>query len=113
MTITINKLNSVNLDEPKSIDIYANSFENKDKLKDLIDEYNKGVEKEEDEITYTDLVGMMMSSLSQMVDIVSYVLIAFVAISLIVSSIMIAIITYISVLERTKVNWYSSFCRCF
>lgn len=98
----INKLNSVNLDEPKSIDIYANSFENKDKLKDLIDEYNKGVEKEEDEITYTDLVGMMMSSLSQMVDIVSYVLIAFVAISLIVSSIMIAIITYISVLERTK-----------
>lgn len=98
----INKLNSVNLDEPKLINIYANTFEDKDKLKDLIDKYNDGVENDEDEITYTDLVGMMMSSLSQTVDIVSYVLIAFVAISLIVSSIMIAIITYISVLERTK-----------
>lgn len=98
----MNILNSVNLDEPKTINIYANSFEDKDKIKDLIDKYNDRAESEEDEITYTDIVGFMMSSLSQMVDIVSYVLIAFVAISLIVSSIMIAIITYISVLERTK-----------
>lgn len=98
----ITKLNSVNLDKPKKIDIFANTFEDKDKLKDLIDGYNKKVENKEDEITYTDLVGMMMSSLSQTVDIISYVLIAFVAISLVVSSIMIAIITYISVLERTK-----------
>jgi len=98
----MNILNSVNIDEPKTINIYASSFENKDKVKELIDKYNENVENEEDEITYTDMVGMMMSSLSQMVDIVSYVLIAFVAISLIVSSIMISIITYISVLERTK-----------
>ncbi|MGN0165040.1 MAG: ATP-binding cassette domain-containing protein [Lachnospiraceae bacterium] len=89
------------LEDPQSINIFAKSFEDKEKLQDLINEYNQNVE-EKDKITYTDYVGLMMSSITSIVDIVSYVLIAFVSISLVVSSIMIGIITYISVLERTK-----------
>ena len=80
-------------------------FEAKDKIAEAIEEYNKKQKdegKEENTINYTDIVGTMMKSVSQIIDTISYVLIAFVAISLIVSSIMIGIITYISVLERTK-----------
>ena len=88
-------------EEPSMINIYVKSFEDKEKVKDLIDEYNKNAS-EEDKITYTDYAGLMMKSISNMIDIISYVLIAFVSISLVVSSIMIGIITYISVLERTK-----------
>ncbi|MBR2617235.1 MAG: ABC transporter permease [Clostridia bacterium] len=87
--------------EPSAIYIYPTSFENKDYIVELIDAYN--ADKEEDEqIVYTDLMGIMMSSITIIIDVISYVLIAFVSISLIVSSIMIGIITYISVLERTK-----------
>lgn len=89
------------LEDPQSINIYAKSFEDKEKVQQLIADYNKNAS-EEDQIAYTDYVGLMMSSITNMVDIVSYVLIAFVSISLVVSSIMIGIITYISVLERTK-----------
>ena len=86
---------------PKKISIYANSFHTKDIIEDFINEYNSGVD-EEQKITYTDYVGLMMEGISSVIDIISYVLIAFVSVSLIVSSIMIGIITYISVLERTK-----------
>ncbi len=89
------------VEEPDSIDLYAVSFEDKDRIADLISEYNEGVS-EEDEINYTDYVALLMSSVTTIINAVSYVLIAFVAISLVVSSIMIGIITYISVLERTK-----------
>ena len=89
------------LDTPSMISLYAKSFDDKKKLMKLIDEYNEKQE-EADQITYTDYVGIMMSSISNIVNMVSYVLIAFVSISLVVSSIMIGIITYISVLERTK-----------
>ncbi|MBO4423279.1 MAG: ABC transporter ATP-binding protein/permease [Clostridia bacterium] len=88
-------------DAPSSISIYADTFETKDKIADSIKEYNKTAS-EEDVITYTDYVGLLMSSITTIINVVSYVLIAFVAVSLIVSSIMIGIITYISVLERTK-----------
>lgn len=91
----------VSLDAPSSIAIYADSFENKDNISNCIEEYNKKAE-ENDKITYTDYVGLLMSSVTTIVNVISYVLIAFVAVSLIVSSIMIGIITYISVLERTK-----------
>ena len=98
-------LGSVDLDSPSSIKIYPTNFESKEMITDEIEKYNqkqrdKG--KEENVINYTDLVGIMMKSVSVIVDMISYVLIAFVAISLVVSSIMIGIITYISVLERTK-----------
>lgn len=86
---------------PKSIYIYANTFENKDSISDAIAAYNDSVEKD-DKIVYTDYVKLLMSSITTIISAISYVLIAFVAISLIVSSIMIGIITYISVLERTK-----------
>ena len=86
---------------PKSIAIYANSFEMKEVVEDFISEYNAGVG-EDQKITYTDYMALMMETVSSIVDIVSYVLIAFVSVSLVVSSIMIGIITYISVLERTK-----------
>lgn len=86
---------------PTSINIYASSFENKDMIADAISRYNEGVD-EDDEIDYTDYVAILMSSITTIINAISYVLIAFVAISLIVSSIMIGIITYISVLERTK-----------
>lgn len=86
---------------PSKIAIYANNFHVKEIIEDFISEYNSSVD-EEQKITYTDYMGLMMSTVSSIVDIVSYVLIAFVSISLVVSSIMIGIITYISVLERTK-----------
>lgn len=91
----------VSLDAPSSISIYADSFENKDAISACIDDYNKTVS-EENQISYTDYVGLLMSSVTTIVDVISYVLIAFVGVSLVVSSIMIGIITYISVLERTK-----------
>ena len=94
-------LNEIDELSPKTIEIYANSFEMKDIIEDFISEYNAGVE-EDQKITYTDYMGLMMSMVGSIVDTISYVLIAFVSVSLIVSSIMIGIITYISVLERTK-----------
>ena len=90
---------------PSKVSIYAKDFESKERITDLISKYNsqKASEgKESDVINYTDYVGMMISSVSDTIDAISYILIAFVAISLVVSSIMIGIITYISVLERTK-----------
>ena len=91
----------VSLDVPSSISIYADSFEDKDEISRCIEEYNKTAS-EENKITYTDYVGLLMSSVTTIINVISYVLIAFVAVSLVVSSIMIGIITYISVLERTK-----------
>ena len=98
-------LGAVDLNKPSSISIYPKDFDAKDVITQEIDNYNQKQRddgKEENVINYTDLIGIMMSSVSQIIDTISYVLIAFVAISLIVSSIMIGIITYISVLERTK-----------
>lgn len=92
-------------DDPKVIRIYPVDFESKEKIIDVIEEYNdkmKAAGEDEKEISYTDMVGTMMSSVSTIINAISYVLMAFVAISLVVSSIMIGIITYISVLERTK-----------
>ena len=92
-------------DNPSEIDIYAKDFDSKEKLQDFIKNYNDEVTadgRDEDTISYTDYVGILMSSVSTIITAISSVLIAFVAISLIVSSIMIGIITYISVLERTK-----------
>ena len=91
----------VSYDAPSSISIYTDTFENKDMVAKCIKEYNSTVS-EENKITYTDYVGLLMSSVTTIIDVISYVLIAFVAVSLVVSSIMIGIITYISVLERTK-----------
>ena len=102
---TLLKLGSVDLDKPSAIYIYAKDFKAKDEIKNIIAEYNQTQENsgnEDNVINYSDLVGMLMSSVTDIVDIVSYVLIGFVSISLVVSSIMIGIITYISVLERTK-----------
>ena len=101
----LEKLGVVDIENPSSINIYPKDFDAKDSISKCIEEYNqkqKDEGKEENVITYTDIVGTMMSSVSTIIDSISYVLIAFVAISLIVSSIMIGIITYISVLERTK-----------
>ena len=98
-------LGVVDLDTPQSIKIYPVNFEGKENISKMIEEYNQKRQdegKEEDIINYTDIVGIMMSSVTSIINIISYVLIAFVAISLVVSSIMIGIITYISVLERTK-----------
>ena len=89
------------VEDPDSINIYPVDFASKEKIIDIIDDYNNSVG-EEDKIEYTDYVGLMMSSITSIINAISYVLIAFVAISLVVSSIMIGIITYISVLERTK-----------
>jgi cell division protein FtsX len=86
---------------PASINFYAKDFESKEKIEAFIKAYNDGVE-EVDKLQYTDIIGIMMSSVTTIINAISYVLIAFVAISLVVSSIMIGIITYISVLERTK-----------
>lgn len=86
---------------PSSIDIYVDSFEDKDGVSECIEQYNMSAD-EEDQITYTDYIGLLLSSVTTIVNVISYVLIAFVAVSLVVSSIMIGIITYISVLERTK-----------
>ena len=98
-------LGAVDLNKPSSISIYPKDFDAKDIITQEIDNYNqkqRDAGTEENVINYTDLIGIMMSSVSQIIDTISYVLIAFVAISLVVSSIMIGIITYISVLERTK-----------
>ena len=94
-------LGYLDLDTPASINLYASSFENKDVIEEAIAGYNEGVE-ELEKITYTDYVGLMMSSITTIINSITYVLIAFVAISLVVSSIMIGVITLISVQERTK-----------
>ncbi len=91
----------VSLNAPSRIDIYADSFEAKESITACIEDYNKAAN-EENQISHTDYIGLLMSSVTSIVNVVSYVLIAFVAVSLLVSSIMIGIITYISVLERTK-----------
>ena len=98
-------LGYVDFDVPGGIDIYPKDFESKEAVVGILDDYNSRMEsegKEEQVITYTDMVGTLMSSVTEIIDIISYVLIAFVAISLVVSSIMIGVITYISVLERKK-----------
>ena len=98
-------LGYVDFDVPSSISIYPVDFESKEHVVEILDDYNSRMEaegKDEQVITYTDVVGTLMSSVTDIIDIISYVLIAFVAISLIVSSIMIGVITYISVLERKK-----------
>ena len=101
----LQKLGAIDLDSPSSINIYPKDFDSKDKISQAIENYNQKQRdegEEENVINYTDIVGVMMNSVSNIINTISYVLIAFVAISLIVSSIMIGIITYISVLERTK-----------
>ena len=97
----LKKMGYVDLEYPATINIYASSFENKDIITDAIADYNEGVE-ELKQIKYTDYLGIMMSSITTIINAITYVLIAFVAISLIVSSIMIGVITLISVQERTK-----------
>ena len=97
----LEKIGAVDVDYPNTINIYPKDFESKEIIQDKITKYNDGV-KEEDKINYTDIVGIMMKGVTNIVNTISYVLIAFVSISLVVSSIMIGIITYISVLERTK-----------
>ena len=91
----------VDIESPAAINLYASSFENKDVIADAIADYNEG-KKEMEQIKYTDYIGIMMSSITTVIDAITYVLIAFVSISLIVSSIMIGVITLISVQERTK-----------
>lgn len=101
----LKKLGYADFADPSQISIYPTDFESKEEVVKILDSYNSRMEKEgkeEQVITYTDIVGTLMSSVTNIVDIISYVLIAFVAISLVVSSIMIGVITYISVLERKK-----------
>ena len=93
-------LGVADLSKPSQINIYPKDFESKDAISAMIEDYNSA--NEGSEIKYTDYIGLMLSSVTKIINIISYVLIAFVAISLVVSSIMIGIITYISVLERTK-----------
>ena len=97
----LRELSDVDLEDPATINLYASSFENKDILEEVIADYNDSVE-ELKQIRYTDYVGIMMSSITTIINAITYVLIAFVAISLVVSSIMIGVITLISVQERTK-----------
>ena len=94
-------LGVVSKDAPSEIDIYVENFENRENIKNIIDDYNKDKDSKE-EITYTDFIGLITKSVTDIINAISYILIAFVGVSLIVSSIMIGIITYISVLERTK-----------
>lgn len=101
----IKKLGYADLKKPASISIYPKNFESKEKVIHFLDTYNHKMEKTNQEdkvITYTDFVGTLMSSVTDIVNVISYVLVAFVGISLVVSSIMIGVITYISVLERKK-----------
>ncbi len=101
----LQKLGYIDLDNPTKINIYASSFEDKEEISNLINEYNekeKAADRLANVITYNDFIGMMLSSVTSVINMISYVLIGFVSVSLIVSSIMIGIITYISVLERTK-----------
>ena len=95
------KMGYIDLDNPSTINLYASSFNAKDTIEDTIADYNKDVD-ETKQIKYTDYIGIMMSSVSSIIDAITYILIAFVSISLIVSSIMIGVITLISVQERTK-----------
>ena len=97
----IKKLGVADLDNPETISIFPKDFDAKEEITAIIDKYNEKKD-EAEKLEYTDIVGIMMSSVSSIVNVISSVLIAFVAISLVVSSIMIAIITYISVIERTK-----------
>ena len=99
----LSKIGIVDINNPDSIELYPNSFESKEEILNIIDNYNKELEEKGlDKIEYTDYVGLLMKSVTTIVNVIGYVLIAFVSISLVVSSIMIGIITYISVLERTK-----------
>ncbi len=101
----LKKLGIVDLDDPSMISIYPKDFETKNLISDEIEDYNQKMidaGKEEDKLVYTDYIGIMLNAVTSIVDMISYVLIAFVGISLVVSSIMIGIITYISVLERIK-----------
>ena len=100
----LQKLGYADFDEPSGINIYPKDFENKEKVIEILDDYNTRMEKTDEDkvISYTDYVGTLMSSVTDIINVISYVLIAFVAISLVVSSIMIGVITYISVLERKK-----------
>lgn len=99
--VTSGKIEELKLDVPESILIYVNTFESKDNIKAFINKYNKTA-KNGDEISYSDMVGEIMSTVSTIISAITYILIAFVGVSLVVSSIMIGIITYISVIERTK-----------
>ena len=99
--MVLEKLGVFDKDSPSKISIYPKDYESKEKIISIIDDYNKEVS-DDNKITYVDYVGALMSGITTIINIITYVLIAFVAISLVVSSIMIAIITYISVLERTK-----------
>ncbi len=101
----LNQIGVIDLDKPTAINIYPKDFDSKDEIVNIINNYNDDQRDnghDENVINYTDIVGVMMSGVSTIIDVISYVLMAFVSISLIVSSIMIGIITYISVLERTK-----------
>ncbi len=97
----LNILGVCSLDDPSSIELYPKDFEAKDSIISIINDYNSTLE-DDKKIVYTDIVGVMMSSVTTIINAISYILIAFVSISLVVSSIMISIITYISVIERTK-----------
>lgn len=97
----LEKFGLVSKNAPSNISIYVENFENRDKIKDFIKEYNEG-KSENEKIAYTDYIGLISSSITQIISAISYLLIAFVGVSLVVSSIMIGIITYISVLERVK-----------
>lgn len=97
----LEKFGLVSKDAPSNISIYVENFENRDKIKDFINQYNDG-KAENEKIAYTDYIGLISSSITQIISAISYLLIAFVGVSLVVSSIMIGIITYISVLERVK-----------
>ena len=101
----LKQLGYADFDSPSQINIYPKDFESKEEILNILNNYNERMEQqgaEDKVITYTDMVGTLMSSVSDIINVISYVLIAFVAISLIVSSIMIGVITYISVLERKK-----------
>ena len=103
--MSLNNLGIIDEENPNSINIYPKDFKSKDEIINIIKNYNEEKEKQGQEdlvISYTDYVGILMNSVTNIVDVISYVLIAFVSISLVVSSIMIGVITYISVLERTK-----------
>ena len=99
--MALEKLGVFDIDNPSTILIYPKDYDSKEKIISIIDEYNKDAD-DKNKITFVDYVGTLMSGITTIINIITYVLIAFVAISLIVSSIMISIITYISVLERTK-----------
>ena len=101
----LKKFGYADLNNPSKISIYPHDFDSKASILEILDEYNNRMEVEGNDskvISYTDMVGTLMSSVTEIVDTISYVLVAFVAISLVVSSIMIGVITYISVLERKK-----------